>query len=241
MKYRRTSRKTKMTPEHVTSTAASQHPFNTFVDVVDTVKEGVVSLETQDKASNRYLDDNFFRYLFPEFKKPRTSSFGTGFIIHPKGYILTNEHVIHQAEQVYVKLWNSRKKNADVVWTNPERDLAVLRIHHPQPLKPLRLGSSAETKPGEWVIAVGNPLGFDHTVTVGVISAKNRPLKTAERYYPNVIQTDAAINPGNSGGPLINILGEVIGVNVAVAQPSQSIGFAIAIDSIKPLIKQFIY
>ncbi len=239
MRYRRPGRKTKGTVPP--APVASQHPFNTFVQVVDAVKEGVVSIETQDRASNRYLDDSFFRYLFPEFQKPRTTSFGTGFIIHPKGYILTNEHVIHQAEHVSVKLWNTRQTSAEIVWTNRERDLAVLHIHHPRALKPLKLGSSADSKTGEWVIAIGNPLGFDHTVTVGVISAKNRPLKTAERYYPNVIQTDAAINPGNSGGPLINIYGEVIGVNVAVAQPSQSIGFAIAIDSIKPLIRRFIW
>ncbi|MFO7263151.1 MAG: trypsin-like peptidase domain-containing protein [Bacillota bacterium] len=239
IRYRRTGRKNKLSSSPVSP--AASHPFNTFVQVVDAVKEGVVSIETRDRANNRYLDDSFFRYLFPELQKPRTTSFGTGFIIHPRGYILTNQHVIHQAEQVYVKLWNTQQTAADIVWTNHERDLAVLRIHHPKMLKPLKLGSSAETKTGEWVIAIGNPLGFDHTVTVGVISAKNRPLKTAERYYPNVMQTDAAINPGNSGGPLINIHGEVIGVNVAVAQPSQSIGFAIAIDSIKPLIKRFIW
>lgn len=225
-------------PSPANQRLAALHPANHLVAVVDQVKEGVVSIETEDMSNNRYLDESFFRYLFPEMRK--STSYGTGFLIHPRGYILTNEHVVHHARVVYVKLWNTAKKQAEVIWSNPERDLAVLRISHHGRLSALPLGSSANTRPGEWVIAIGNPLGFEHTVTAGVVSAKNRPLKTSERYYPNVIQTDAAINPGNSGGPLINLLGEVIGMNVAVAQPSQSIGFAIAIDSIKPLIQQFL-
>src|SRR5690606_34706433 len=131
IRYRRSKKRVKV--DTLASPTASQHPFNTFVEVVDAVKEGVVSIETQDKTSNPYLDDSFFRSLFPEYQRPRTTSFGTGFIIHPKGYILTNEHVIHQAEKVYVKLWNTRHTAAEIVWINHERDLAVLRIHYPKP------------------------------------------------------------------------------------------------------------
>lgn len=221
---------------------AAQHPANSFVQVVRKVRSGVVSILAEEEESET-LNDLFLRLLLPDWKGQETPTrhFGSGFVIHPGGYILTNEHVIRRAGSVSVRLYGYRRSlPAYSVWEDRHRDLAVIKIDPPFPLSPLRLGSSESTAVGEWVIAVGNPLGLDHTVTVGVVSGKNRPLRIANRSYDNVIQTDAAINPGNSGGPLINILGEVVGINTLIIYPSQSIGFAIPIDDVKPLIRRFI-
>jgi serine protease Do len=222
---------------------SAQHPANSFVQVVRKVRGGVVSILTEEEESES-LNDLFLRLFLPDWKEHQetpTRHFGSGFVIHPKGYILTNEHVVRRAGNVSVRLYGYRHPlPARVVWEDRHRDLAVIKIQPPFPLPPLRLGSSEATAVGEWVIAVGNPLGLDHTVTVGVVSGKNRPLHIANRRYDNVIQTDAAINPGNSGGPLINILGEVVGINTLIIYPSQSIGFAIPIDAVKPLIRKFV-
>lgn len=183
-----------------------------------------------------------FDFLFPDAdtRAPSTKSFGTGFIIHPKGYILTSEHVVHQAKYIYVKLYNKTVSEAKVVWRDQSRDLAVIKIPTRKKLPVLPLGSSKHAMVGEWVIAIGNPVGLENTVTTGVISAKNRPVRIEGRQYEDVIQTDAAINPGNSGGPLINIHGQVIGMNAFILKETQSLGFAIGIDSIKPHIQKFI-
>ncbi|GAB7388895.1 hypothetical protein BSNK01_27330 [Bacillaceae bacterium] len=221
----------------------SQHPANYFVPVIEKAKYSIVSIETRDRGSSgREFNRFVLQFLFPdaEIHTPATRSFGTGFIIHPKGYILTSEHVIHQAKYIYVKLYNNAVSQGEVVWKDRERDLAVLKIQARKPLPVLPLGSSRDAKVGEWVIAIGNPVGLDNTVTTGVISAKNRPVRIAGRQYEDVIQTDAAINPGNSGGPLINIYGEVIGMNAFILKETQSLGFAIGIDSIKPHIRPYL-
>ncbi len=228
-------------PENLSLSA--RHPANSFVQVVRRVRGGVVSILTEEEGTEN-LNDLLLRLFLPEWKGHQETPirhFGSGFVIHPDGYILTNEHVVRRAGTVSVRLYGYRRPlMARVAWQDPHRDLAVIKIHPPFPLSPLRLGSSEATAVGEWVIAVGNPLGLDHTVTVGVVSGKNRPLRIANRSYDNVIQTDAAINPGNSGGPLINILGEVIGLNTLIIYPSQSIGFAIPVDDVKPLIRPFV-
>lgn len=226
------------------TTSAALHPANRFVQIVRRVRSGVVAILTEQKEETTYAQ-SFLQRLLPEMApSPRehsTRQFGSGFVIHPDGYILTNEHVVQRAGRILVNLYGNRRSlPAQMVWKEPTRDLAVIRIDADVPLKPLRLGTSGGTEVGEWVMAVGNPLGLDHTVTVGVISGKNRPLQVSGRFFGNVIQTDAAINPGNSGGPLINILGEVIGINTLIAYPSQSISFAISIDDAKPYIRRFI-
>jgi S1-C subfamily serine protease len=223
---------------------ASMHPANVFVSVVRRVKNSIVSIETHSRLPSATLHKNLLDLILPDFSDSSFRSndqFGSGFVIHPKGYILTNEHVIHHASQILVKLGGYRQPFIAVpVWTDEKRDLAVIKINPPRPLKPLSLGTSLYTQVGEWVLAVGNPYGLEQTVTVGVISGKNRPLKMGNRTYDNVIQTDADINPGNSGGPLVNILGEVIGINTLIIQPSQCLGFAIPIEDVRPHIRNFL-
>jgi serine protease Do len=166
---------------------------------------------------------------------------GTGFVISPDGYILTNEHVVGGSSRVQVKFPDDSELQAELVGTDPNTDLALIKVDPPGPLPTLVLGDSDALEVGDWVIAIGSPLGLDHTVTAGIVSAKQRRgIAPGGRVamYEDFIQTDASINPGNSGGPLLNVRGEVVGINSAVSTQGQGIGFAIPINMAKTLLPQ---
>lgn len=219
---------------------------------VKQVSPAVVNIETEvversGIENNPFFNDPFFRDFFGDgFRinpRPQISKgMGTGFITDKSGLILTNEHVIHGASKINVKLQGSSEPvQAEVVGADPELDLAVLRVKGKKDLPSLKLGDSDKINAGDWVIAIGNPYGLDHTVTVGVISAKGRgPVTIGNRQFKNLLQTDAAINPGNSGGPLMDVNGEVVGINTAVNAQAQGIGFAIPINTVKSVIDELV-
>ncbi len=184
--------------------------------------------------------DEFFKRFFggaKPYQEFKQKSLGSGFIISEDGYILTNNHVVSNADEIYVTLPNQHRYKAKIVGTDPKTDIALIKIDPKnEKLKPVKLGDSDKLQVGEWVVAIGNPFGFSRTVTVGIVSAKGRVIGAGP--YDNFIQTDAAINPGNSGGPLINMKGEVIGINTAIIASAQGIGFAIPINMAKALLPQ---
>lgn len=201
----------------------------------------------QDESGRKFFEDFFGSIPERDFKQ---YGLGSGVIIDPEGYILTNEHVVSEADKITVTLSDGREFKAQVKGTDPRSDMAVIKINATN-LPVAKLGNSDNIKIGQWVVAIGNPYGFamqnpEPTVTVGVISALHRSLRRGflrDRDYNDLIQTDAAINPGNSGGPLVNLSGEVIGVNVAIFSTSggyQGLGFAVPIDSAKRILSRLI-
>jgi serine protease Do len=225
------------------------------VQVVQKTKGAVVNISTTKLVARHVMIG------YPQFARPidtgriaevHATSLGSGFIIHPDGYVVTNNHVVDHAREITVELADGRKLPADLISADPDADLAVLRVHSNTPLPTLEMGESNDLMIGEPVIAVGNPLGFSHTVSTGIVSAVHRdieppsdddearktPLKGEDAALRDLIQTDAAINLGNSGGPLLNAYGQVIAINTAIKANAQNIGFAIPIDRLRDLIPE---
>lgn len=187
--------------------------------------------------------DSFFKDFFDPYleRQPERNTLGSGVVIDGKrGLIITNAHVIANAGTIKVTLQDEREFEAEVVGADPDVDLAVLHIDSQTVLPEVQMGSSDDLMIGETVIAIGNPFGFSHTVTTGVISALDRSIRTDDRVFHEFIQIDASINPGNSGGPLLNINGELIGINSAIYAKAQGIGFAIPISKTRKIISDLI-
>jgi serine protease Do len=182
--------------------------------------------------------EDFFNRFFGDMpREQRRRSLGSGFIVSEDGYILTNNHVVERADEVTVTLLDrSQDYRAEVVGTDPKTDIALIKIKAEKKLPYVRLGDSDKLEIGEWVVAIGNPFGLGHTVTAGIVSAKGRVIGSGP--YDDFIQTDASINPGNSGGPLFNLDGEVVGINTAIIQGGQGIGFATPIQMAKSVLGQ---
>ncbi len=219
---------------------------DTISNVVKRVGNAVVKIvatvpQKTSVSSSPYFNP-FFGSLFGNNLPQQTTvqtDIGSGFFFNSQGYLLTNDHVIHGATniRVYVPGY-SKPFTATRVGTDYATDLAVLKISASKPLPTLVLGNSNTSPVGAWDIAIGNPYDLSHTVTVGVISAKGRPLTIGNRNYRNLLQTSAAINPGNSGGPLLNLAGQVIGINTAVSTQGQGIGFAIPTSTVVKILPQ---
>ncbi|MGD1860571.1 MAG: HhoA/HhoB/HtrA family serine endopeptidase [Leptolyngbyaceae cyanobacterium] len=235
----------------VAQTLPSVTQNNNFIaDAVEEVGPSVVRIDASRRVAQRVpriFDDPFFRDFFGDFgdpEQPRTrveQGTGSGFIIDANGLILTNAHVIEGAEQVVVTLKDGREFVGEVLGEDPFTDLAVIRVEA-SALPTVTLGNSEQLRPGEWAIAIGNPLGLDNTVTAGIISATGRSSSQVRVPDKRVsfIQTDAAINPGNSGGPLLNEQGQVIGVNTAIIGGAQGLGFAIPINTAQEFAQELI-
>ncbi|UCD94313.1 MAG: trypsin-like peptidase domain-containing protein [Candidatus Zixiibacteriota bacterium] len=218
-----------------------------FVSVVEHVKDAVVNIVAEQSTENAYYDDFFWRF-FQIPREPSISS-GSGFFFREDGYILTNYHVVRNAEKVVVRTSSGYQYNAAIVGGDPQTDLAVLKVEPEEKIAFIPFGNSSKIKVGDWAIAIGNPFpqqGLDRTVTVGVISAKGRSnlrFGGETPRYQDYIQTDASINPGNSGGPLLSLKGEAIGVNAAISSPtgaSVGIGFAIPINLARAIVPDLI-
>lgn len=225
-----------------------------FASVAEALKPSVVNISTTQKIRHpwrrwpefrhpfrEFFGEEFFERFFGEIpqREIERKSLGSGLIVDKRGYILTNNHVVEKAKDIGVRLSDKRKFAGRVVGKDPKTDLAVIKIDVNGDLPVARLGDSDKVRIGQWAIAIGNPFGLDHSVTVGIISAIGRS-DVGIATYEDFIQTDASINPGNSGGPLANIYGEVIGINTAIAAAGQGIGFAIPINMAKDVMDKLI-
>ena len=221
--------------------------YGRIPEIVEKVGSAVVNIDVVKMEKARIFDpfkdfgfgfrlEPEFRHFFEDKIVPIKGA-GSGFIINKKGYILTNHHVVKNADKIKVTLKDGRSFNAKTIGSDATLDLAVIKIDAGN-LPTVLLGDSTKIKPGQWVVAIGNPYQFANTVTVGIISATGRALRDIGKQ--DLIQTDAAINPGNSGGPLIDMAGKVIGINVAIAAGAEGIGFAIPINSAKEVLNDLI-
>jgi len=236
------------------SSAFSRTAYESFADLVDEISPAVVNITTtkEIESSGSLLPEipkgspleDLFRNLPNQNglngspKRRRTSALGSGFIISETGLVVTNNHVIEQADEILIELFSGEELKATLVGTDPKTDIALLKVEYDKPLSFVKFGNSDLARVGDWVMAVGNPLGQGFSVSAGIISARNRALRGS---YDDFIQTDAAINRGNSGGPLFNMEGEVLGVNTAIISPnggSIGIGFSMASNVVSKVVDQ---
>ncbi len=235
------------TPAAVVPAFAQTHGPGSVADLADKLLGAVVNISTAQKVDQKRPNlqiprapegsplQEFFDELFPKRDEqqntPRNvNSQGSGFVIDESGIIVTNNHVIADADEIIVNFSDNSKLTAELIGTDPKTDIAVLRVKSERPLNAVKFGDSRQARIGDWVMAIGNPFGFGRTVTLGIISAIGRDINSGP--YDNYIQTDAAINKGNSGGPLFNMQGEVVGINTAIISPSGgSIGLGFSIPS----------
>jgi len=235
-----------------------------FTELVEKYSPAVVNISTTNKRSSsdpsskprelpgipedspfhdffrRFFEEENRSFNFDDGERRQATSLGSGFIISADGYIATNNHVIEGADEIIVRLSDRREFEAEVIGADKRSDMALLKVEADN-LPVVKLGSSAQLKVGEWVLAIGSPFGFDHSVTAGIVSAKGRSLPEGNSNYVPFIQTDVAINPGNSGGPLFNLQGEVVGVNAQIFSRTggfMGLSFAIPIDIANNIIKQ---
>lgn len=241
----------------VPSMGQAKNGLPVFTTLAEKSGQAVVNISTEKtvegKKGNPFLNkeripeghpfreffDQFDRFFDQQPNRPhKQSSLGSGFIISPDGYIVTNNHVIQGADKITIRLREEDKAThtAEIIGRDPETDLALLKIETKKPLPTLEFGNSSKAQVGEWVVAIGNPFGLGHTVTAGIISAKGRILGAGA--FDNFIQTDASINPGNSGGPLLDLDGKVIGINTAIIPSGEGLGFAIPSDEAAVIIEQ---
>nr|WP_315971265.1 trypsin-like peptidase domain-containing protein [Paenibacillus sp. N3.4] len=240
-------------PNNIAAIAQNAGPAIVKVESLVKTKQS-----TRGSGGNSLFDDPFFRQFFGDnggggsttpnnqqgsgSGELQPAGMGTGFIFEKTGYILTNEHVVDGADEIQITVEGYDKPfKAKLLGNSYDLDLAVLKIEGDKEFPILPLGKAEDVSVGDWVVAIGNPYGFDHTVTVGVLSAKERPISIPDtkgtREYKHLLQTDASINPGNSGGPLLNLNGEVIGINTAVSSQAQGIGFAIPTSTISSVLE----
>ncbi|MEP9351293.1 DegQ family serine endoprotease [Xanthobacter sp. KR7-225] len=241
---------------HIARAAPGKGP-DSVADVAARVMDAVVNISTAQTVSGargvqvpQLPPGSPFEDFFDEFFKRRqddddqnrsrrVSSLGSGFVITPSGYIVTNNHVIADADEIYANFNDGSKLKAELIGRDSKTDLALLKVEPPKPLTAVKFGNSDVLRVGDWVMAIGNPFGLGGTLTVGVVSARNRDINSGP--YDNFIQTDAAINRGNSGGPLFNMEGEVVGINTAIISPSGGsigIGFSVPSATAQPIIAQ---
>jgi len=218
-----------------------------FADLVEKLGPSVVNINTTQTVKSgggpsgqmpfRFFgNDEFFQRFFGDMpeREFKQRSLGSGFIISKDGDILTNNHVVAKADKIRVKLTSGKEYDAEVKGRDPNTDLALIRIKATEDLPAVSLGDSDKLRVGDWVFAIGNPFGLEHTVTAGIVSAKGRVIGSGP--YDNFIQTDTSINPGNSGGPLFNLAGEVVGINTAIVAQAQGIGFAVPVNMAKSIL-----
>jgi serine protease Do len=211
--------------------AKDANPAVVYISSTQVVKDFQFHAPMNDPFRDFFGDDFFNKFFGIPKGDLKRKSLGSGFIVSKDGYILTNNHVVKDAEDIKVTLSDKSEYEAKVIGSDEDMDIALLKIEVKKDLPSVKLGDSDKLEIGEWVMAIGNPFGLEHTVTAGIVSAKWRPI--GQGPYDSFIQTDASINPGNSGGPLINIRGEVVGINTAITAEGQGIGFAIPINMIK--------
>ncbi|MFN2386768.1 MAG: trypsin-like peptidase domain-containing protein [Thermoanaerobaculia bacterium] len=222
--------------------AATASRRNEIVEVVEKVAPGVVNISAEQTVRRSPLWDDFF-FGLDRPRRERARSLGSGAIIDPRGIILTNDHVISGASRIVATTKSGAELECEVVGSDADNDLAVLRVRNPGGSLPsLKLGTSSDLLIGETILAIGNPFGYTNTVTSGVVSAVGRSVRgqNNQRSYTDFIQIDAPINPGNSGGPVVNIQGDVIGIATAIAGGAQGIGFAIPVDRARRIVEDLL-